>query len=79
VCVKFRVLKFVEGVIDTRKWVSVLARNLVKTTVVDAQSKRAINLAHKKKWRAELIVTGPNQASLRRVFELPGKLIALRM
>jgi hypothetical protein len=45
--VEIRVFNFVQGVIHTRKWVSVLTRNLVKTAVVNAKSKRAINLAKK--------------------------------
>jgi hypothetical protein len=77
--VKIRVLKFVEGVITMRKWVGVLTRNLIKTAVVNAQSKRAINFAHKKNWRAELTVIGSNQASLHCVFELSVKVSALRM
>jgi hypothetical protein len=78
--VKNCILKYVEGVIHTRKWViSVLMRNLVKTTVVNAQSKLAISLAHIRNWRAELVVVGSNQASLLCVFELYVKFIALRM
>jgi hypothetical protein len=33
---KIHVLKFIEGVIHTRKWVSVVTRSLVKPTVVNA-------------------------------------------
>jgi hypothetical protein len=33
---KIRVLKFIESIIHTRKWVSVFTRNLVKTAVVNA-------------------------------------------
>jgi hypothetical protein len=76
--VKIRVLEFVEGVVHTRKWVSVLTRNLVKTAVVNAQSKRAISLAHKEKWRAELTVTRSNKDGLHCVFELSVKLSVLR-
>jgi hypothetical protein len=36
--VKIRVLEFIECVVHTRKWVSVLTPNLVKSTVVNAQS-----------------------------------------
>jgi hypothetical protein len=76
---KNRVLKFVEGVIHTRKWVSVLTRNLVKTAVVNAPSKRAISLAHIKNWLAELTVPGLNHASLHCVFELLVNISAIRM
>jgi hypothetical protein len=46
--VKFRVLQPIEGFVHMRKWVGVLTRNFVKATVVNAQSKRAIGLTHKK-------------------------------
>jgi hypothetical protein len=77
--VKIRVLKFVEGVIHTRKWVSVRTRNLVKTAIVNAQAKRSIILAHKKSWRAELTLAWSDQANLHGIFELSIKLSALRM
>jgi hypothetical protein len=48
--VEIRVFKLIESVIHTRKWVGVLTRNLVKTAVVNAESKRAINLSHKNNW-----------------------------
>jgi hypothetical protein len=37
ISVKIRVLTFIECVIHTRKWVRVLTRNLVNSTVVNAQ------------------------------------------
>jgi hypothetical protein len=40
------VLKLIEGVIHMREWVGVLARNLVKSTVINAEAHRAINLTH---------------------------------
>jgi hypothetical protein len=46
---KIRVLKFIESVVHTRKRVSVLTHNLVKTAVVNAESQRAMNLSHKKR------------------------------
>jgi hypothetical protein len=51
-----RVRKLIKGVVHTRKWVRILTRNLIKATVVNAKTKRAISLAHKKNWRAELTV-----------------------
>jgi hypothetical protein len=44
VSVKVRVLKFVERVVHTRKWVSIFTRNFIKATVVNAQTQRAISL-----------------------------------
>jgi hypothetical protein len=76
--VTVRVLKLIERVVvNTRKWVSIFTRNLVKATVVNAQTERAINLTHKKNWRAELIVAGTDQTSLHGVFELSIELSAL--
>jgi hypothetical protein len=56
--VKVRVLKLIKRVVHTRKRVSIFTRNFIKGTVVNAQSKRTISLAHKKNWRAELTVDG---------------------
>jgi hypothetical protein len=56
VCVEVRVLELIKGVVHTRKWVSIFTRNFVKATVINAQTKRVISLAHKKNWRAELTV-----------------------
>jgi hypothetical protein len=47
--VKVRVLQLVEGLIYAWKWVSVLTRNLIKATVVNAQLKRAIGFTRKQK------------------------------
>jgi hypothetical protein len=63
--VKVRVLKLIKRVVHTRKWVSVFTRNFIKATVVNAETERAISLAHKNNWRAELIVAGTSTASLR--------------
>jgi hypothetical protein len=35
-CVKIRVLEFIESVVHTRKWASVVTCNLIKATVVNA-------------------------------------------
>jgi hypothetical protein len=58
VCVQVCVLEPIKGVVHTRKWVSIFTRNFVKATVVNAQTKRAISLAHKKNRRAELTIAG---------------------
>jgi hypothetical protein len=68
--VKVRVLKLIKCVVHTRKRVSVFTRNFIKAIVVNAQSKRAISLAHKKNWRAELTLDGTDQTSVHGVFEL---------
>jgi hypothetical protein len=41
--VKIRVLELIAGVVHTRKWGSVLTRNLVKSTVVNVESRRGIS------------------------------------
>jgi hypothetical protein len=46
--IKVRVLLLIHEVIHMRKWISVLARNLVKTTVANARAKRAIGFTRKK-------------------------------
>jgi hypothetical protein len=45
---KMRVHKLIKGVIYTRKWIGVLTRNLVKFTVINAESQRAISFTHQK-------------------------------
>jgi hypothetical protein len=77
--IKIRVLELIESVVHTRKWVSVLKRNLVNTAVVNAESKRAISFLHTKNRRAELIMTRSNQTNFHCVFEMSVKLNALRM
>jgi hypothetical protein len=48
VCVEVRVFKLIKVVVHTRKSVSICTHNFIKATVVNAQTKRAISLAHKK-------------------------------
>jgi hypothetical protein len=52
-------------------------RNFVKSTVVNAQTKRAISLAHKKNWRVELSIAGTDKTNVHGVFELSIQVNAL--
>jgi desulfoferrodoxin (superoxide reductase-like protein) len=77
VCVEVGVLKLIKRVVHTRKWVNIFTRNLIKATVVNAQTERAISFTHKKNWRAELTVAGTDQTSVHGVFDLSVYLNAL--